>query len=153
MADKPENHDIFDETTKIFVDLASESSQDGSMAAGEDEKDENENVNKTVDDKNPENPVIDLTLEEEAPPLTKVPFKIIQVKDSGLNPTIDLDRSEKIPIVSLDRSEIPRFLNKGNYDRAVVESEELQRALDRATQLRNQKRVAKAELKARKKKQ
>jgi hypothetical protein len=152
MADKPENHYIFDETTKMFIDLASESSQDGSTMANDDEKDEkdeNENVSKSADDKNPKNPVIDLTLEEEAPPLTKVPFKIIQVRDSGLNPTIDLDRTEKIPIVSLDRSEVPRFLKKGNYDRAVVESEDLHRALDRATQLRNQRSVAKAELKAR----
>ena len=158
MAEKPENCDIFDETTKVFIDLASESSQGDSTAGNDDdnvekvekveeaEKDENANISKNAGDKNP---VVDLTLEEEASPSTKAPFKIVQVRDSGLNPTIDLDRSEKIPIVSLDRSEVPRFLKKGYYDKAVVESEDLHRAIDRATQLRNQRRVAKAEMKAR----
>ena len=159
--------DIFDQTTKRFVDLASESSQDDSNEVNDNEnvgkdekaekvegseKDENANISKTADDKNP-NPVIGLTLEEETsanvPQITKVPIMIVQARDSGLYPTIDLDRSDKIPIISLDRSEVPRFMKKGNYDRAVVESEDLHRALDRAAQLRNQRRVAKAELKAR----
>ena len=161
--------DIFDKTTKRFVDLASESSQDDSNEVNDNEnvgkaekaekvegseKDENANISKTADDKNP-NPVIGLTLEEETSPsanvpqITKVPIMIVQARDSGLYPTIDLDRSDKIPIISLDRSEVPRFMKKGNYDRAVVESEDLHRALDRAAQLRNQRRVAKAELKAR----
>ena len=147
MAENEENQDIFDETTKVLVDLVSESSREVSATESV-EKDENENVSKNADDKNPKS---DLTLEEEAPPPVEAPFKVIWVRDSGLNPTIDLDRADKIPIVKLDRSEIPRFQNKGNYDRAVVESEELQKVLDRVRARKLRKRIKKAELKAKRK--
>ena len=52
MADNEENQDIFDETTKVLVDLVSESSREVSATESV-EKDENENVSKNADDKNP----------------------------------------------------------------------------------------------------
>ena len=70
------------------------------------------------------------------------------------NPTIVLNEnpnktSNESPIVSHDSSERSRFKNKGHYDRAIVESEDLQRARDYTIQRRLRKRMAKAEMKAR----
>ena len=78
MADNEENQDIFDETTKVLVDLVSESSREVSATESV-EKDENENVSKNADDKNPK---VNLTLEEEAPPSVEAPYKVVWVRDS-----------------------------------------------------------------------
>ena len=78
MAENEENQDIFDETTKVLVDLVSESSREVSATESV-EKDENENVSKNADDKNPK---VNLTLEEEAPPSVEAPCKVVWVRDS-----------------------------------------------------------------------
>ena len=173
--DALDNQDIPIVTNQVFIDLTNDSSQEDAPAAvhdpedeGEDfgfEKDENQNISKTydrrdarenedvnkhADDKDRVNAVVDLTEEEgEAPPLTRVPAGTYQIRDSAPNPTIVFDELEENPIVSQDNSERPRFKKKGYYDRAIVESEDLQRARDRTIQRRLRKRMAKAELKAR----
>ena len=171
--DALDNQDIPIVTNQVFIDLTNDSSQEDAPAAVHDPEDEgedfgkdenqnisktydrrdareNEDVNKHADDKDRVNAVVDLTEEEgEAPPLTRVPAGTYQIRDSAPNPTIVFDELEENPIVSQDNSERPRFKKKGYYDRAIVESEDLQRARDRTIQRRLRKRMAKAELKAR----
>ena len=173
--DASEDQDISIVTNQVFIDLTHDSSQEDAPAAvygseeeGEDfGKDENQNISKTHDRRDIRDhedanrradrgeAVVDLTMEEgEAPPLTRNSTRTYQSRDIVPNPTIVLNEnpnktSNESPIVSHDSSERSRFKNKGHYDRAVVESEDLQRARDYTIQRRLRKRMAKAEMKAR----
>ena len=173
--DASENQDIPIVTNQVFIDLTHDSSQEDAPAAvygseeeGEDfGKDENQNISKTHDRRDVRDhedanrradrgeAVVDLTVEEgEAPPLTRNPTRTYQSRDIVPNPTIVFNENlnknfNENPIVSQDISERSRFKNKGYYDRAIVESEDLQRARDHTIQRRLRKRMAKAEMKAR----
>ena len=176
--DTSEDHDISIVTNQVFIDLTHDTSQEdapaavyGSEEGGEDfGKDENQNISKTHDrretrDREDTNrhadrgvavaDLVDLTVEEgEAPPLTRNSTGTYQCRDIVPNPTIVLNEnqnktSNESPIVSQDSSEESSFKNKGHYDRAIVESEDLQRARDYTIQRRLRKRMAKAEMKAR----
>ena len=176
--DASEDQDISIVTNQVFIDLTHDSSQEDAPAAvygseeeGEDfGKDENQNISKTHDRRDIRDhedanrradrgeavvDLVDLTVEEgEAPPLTRNSTRTYQSRDIVPNPTIVLNEnpnktSNESPIVSHDSSERSRFKNKGHYDRAVVESEDLQRARDYTIQRRLRKRMAKAEMKAR----
>ena len=176
--DASEDQDISIVTNQVFIDLTHDSSQEdapaavyGSEEGGEDfGKDENQNISKTHDRRDIRDhedayrradrgeavvDLVDLTVEEgEAPPLTRNSTRTYQSRDIVPNPTIVLNEnlnktSNESPIVSHDSSERSRFKNKGHYDRAIVESEDLQRARDYTIQRRLRKRMAKAEMKAR----
>ena len=176
--DASEDQDISIVTNQVFIDLTHDSSQEDAPAAvygseeeGEDfGKDENQNISKTHDRRDIRDhedayrradrgeavvDLVDLTVEEgEAPPLTRNSTRTYQSRDIVPNPTIVLNEnpnktSNESPIVSHDSSERSRFKNKGHYDRAIVESEDLQRARDYTIQRRLRKRMAKAEMKAR----
>ena len=176
--DASEDQDISIVTNQVFIDLTHDSSQEdapaavyGSEEGGEDfGKDENQNISKTHDRRDirvhedaykrsgrgeTAADLVDLTVEEgEALPLTRNSTRTHQGRDIVPNPTISLNEtpnktSDESPIVSHDSSERSRFKNKGHYDRAIVESEDLQRARDYTIQRRLRKRMAKAEMKAR----
>ena len=176
--DASEDQDISIVTNQVFIDLTHDSSQEdapaavyGSEEGGEDfGKDENQNISKTHDRRDIRDhedaykrsdrgetaaDLVDLTVEEgEALPLTRNSTRTHQGRDIVPNPTISLNEtpnktSDKSPIASHDSSERSRFKNKGHYDRAIVESEDLQRARDHTIQRRLRKRMAKAEMKAR----
>jgi hypothetical protein len=176
--DASEDQDISIVTNQVFIDLTHDSSQEDAPAAvygseeeGEDfGKDENQNISKTHDRRDIRDhedayrragrgeavvDLVDLTVEGgEAPPLTRNSTRTYQSRDIVPNPTIVLNEnpnktSNESPIVSHDSSERSRFKNKGHYDRAIVESEDLQRARDHTIQRRLRKRMAKAEMKAR----
>ena len=176
--DASEDQDISIVTNQVFIDLTHDSSQEDAPAAvygseeeGEDfGKDENQNISKTHDRRDIRDhedayrrsdrgeavvDLVDLTVEEgEALPLTRNSTRTYQSRDIVPNPTIVLNEnpnktSNESPIVSHDSSERSRFKNKGHYDRAIVESEDLQRARDHTIQRRLRKRMAKAEMKAR----
>ena len=176
--DASEDQDISIVTNQVFIDLTHDSSQEdapaavyGSEEGGEDfGKDENQNISKTHDRRDirvhedaykrsgrgeTAADLVDLTVEEgEALPLTRNSTRTYQSRDIVPNPTIVLNEnpnktSNESPIVSHDSSERSRFKNKGHYDRAIVESEDLQRARDYTIQRRLRKRMAKAEMKAR----
>ena len=176
--DTSEDHDISIVTNQVFIDLTHDTSQEDAPAAvyGSEEgdedfgKDENQNISKTHDRRDTRDQedtnrhadrggavvdLVDLTVEEgEAPPLTRNSTRTYQSRDIVPNPTIVLNEnpnktSNESPIVSHDSSERSRFKNKGHYDRAIVESEDLQRARDYTIQRRLRKRMAKAEMKAR----
>ena len=176
--DASEDQDIPIDTNQVFIDLTHDSSQEdapaavyGSEEGGEDfGKDENQNISKTHDRRDirvhedaykrsgrgeTAADLVDLTVEEgEALPLTRNSTRTFQGRDIVPNPTISLNEtpnktSDKSPIASHDSSERSRFKNKGHYDRAIVESEDLQRARDYTIQRRLRKRMAQAEMKAR----
>ena len=176
--DASEDQDISIVTNQVFIDLTHDSSQEdapaavyGSEEGGEDfGKDENQNISKTHDRRDirvhedaykrsgrgeTAADLVDLTVEEgEALPLTRNSTRNYQSRDIVPNPTIVLNEnpnktSNESPLVSHDSSERSRFKNKGHYDRAIVESEDLQRARDYTIQRRLRKRMAKAEMKAR----
>ena len=176
--DASEDQDISIVTNQVFIDLTHDSSQEdapaavyGSEEGGEDfGRDENQNISKTQDRRDIrvyENAykhsgrgetaadLVDLTVEEgEALPLTRNSTRTNQGRDIVPNPTISLNEtpnktSDESPIESHDSSERSRFRNKGHYDRAIVESEDLQRARDYTIQRRLRKRMAQAEMKAR----
>ena len=176
--DASEDQDIPIVTNQVFIDLTHDSSQEDAPAAvygseeeGEDfGKDENQNISKTHDRRDIRDhedanrhadrgeavvDLVDLTVEEgEAPPLTRNSTRTYQSRDIVPIPTIVLNEnpnktSNENPIVSHDSSERSSFKNKGHYDRAIVESEDLQRARDHTIQRRLRKRMAKAEMKAR----